>query len=149
MAQPLACVFAALTDAEYVPFHDAGLGASGDGKRGTTSAFPSITFALCALASNDALRSSTMASSSSSVRLLSGLLCSTLCSRGTSSAQIFMYAAGCVLRTFSIAAAPCFLKSAANARRKSLLNDLRVASNEPPGFPDHPGANLPLMRLGE
>src|SRR6516164_8597145 len=45
-----------------------------------------------------------------------------------------MYAAGCVLRTFSIAAAPCFLKSAANARRKSLLNDLRVASNEPPGF---------------
>src|SRR5262249_46143755 len=35
--------------------------------------------------------------------------------------------------TFSIAAAPCFLKSAASASRKSLLNDLRVASNDPPG----------------
>ena len=31
-----------------------------------------------------------------------------------------------------IAAAPCFLKSAASASRKSLLNDLRVASKEPP-----------------
>src|SRR5262249_39816590 len=40
------------------------------------------------------------------------------------------------------------LKSAESASRKSLLNDLRVASNDPPGFPDHPGANLPLMRLG-
>jgi len=39
------------------------------------------------------------------------------------------------LRTFSIAAAPCFLKSSASASRKSLLNDLRVASNDPPGFP--------------
>src|SRR5262249_11487409 len=38
------------------------------------------------------------------------------------------------LRTFSIAAAPCFLKSAASASRKSLLNDLRVASNAPPAF---------------
>ena len=37
------------------------------------------------------------------------------------------------MRTFSIAAAPCFLKSAASASRKSLLNDLRVASKEPPG----------------
>src|SRR6516165_1364807 len=34
-----------------------------------------------------------------------------------------------------LAAAPCFLKSAARASRKSLLNDLRVASKEPPGFP--------------
>src|SRR5262245_31759841 len=41
-----------------------------------------------------------------------------------------MYAAGCCLRTFSIAAAPCFLKSAASASRKSLLNDLRVASKD-------------------
>src|SRR5262245_50603800 len=61
--------------------------------------------------------------------------CSAFISLGTRSAQIFMYAAGCVLRTFSIAAAPCFLKSAASASRKSLLNDLRVASKEPPGFP--------------
>src|SRR5262249_16008093 len=53
-------------------------------------------------------------------------------SRGTSKAHIFMYAAGCCLRTFSIAAAPCFLKSAASAIRKSLLNDLRVASKDPP-----------------
>jgi hypothetical protein len=57
------------------------------------------------------------------------------CSRGTSKAQIFMYAAGCCLRTFSIAAAPCFLKSAASVSRKSLLNDRRVPSKDPPGFP--------------
>jgi hypothetical protein len=37
-------------------FHDAALGAAGTGKLGTTSASPSITFALCAWASNDALR---------------------------------------------------------------------------------------------
>src|SRR5262249_8418633 len=51
-----------------------------------------------------------------------------------------MYAAGCCLRTFSIAAAPCFLKSAVSARRKSRLNDLRVASNDPPGLPRRIGA---------
>jgi hypothetical protein len=26
------------------------------------------------------------------------------------------------------------------------LNARRVASGEPPGFPEYPGANLPLMR---
>ena len=41
--------------------------------------------------------------------------CSSVISLGTKSAQIFMYAAGCCSRTFSIAAAPCFLKSAASA----------------------------------
>jgi uncharacterized protein YjbI with pentapeptide repeats len=56
------------------------------------------------------------------------------------------------LRTFSIAAAPCFLKSAASASRKSLLNDLRVASNDPPGFPNLSyaslsGANLTVAKL--
>src|SRR5262245_63026610 len=61
------------------------------------------------------------------------LLCSTLNSLGTSKAQIFMYAAGCVLRTFSMACGPWRLKSAESASRKSLLNDLRVASNDPPG----------------
>jgi hypothetical protein len=50
-------------------------------------------------------------------------------------AQTFRYTAGCCSRTFAIAAAPWFLKSAASARRKSLLNDLRVASKDPPGFP--------------
>jgi hypothetical protein len=38
-------------------------------------------------------------------------------------------------RSISIADAPCFLKSAVSASRKSLLNDLREASNEPTGFP--------------
>ena len=53
----------------------------------------------------------------------------------------------------SIASAPCFLKSAASASRKSLLNDLRVASNDPPGFPDFQnskrgggGGSYPLTR---
>jgi len=30
--------------------------------------------------------------------------------------------------------------------QKALLNALRVASGLPPGFPENPGANLPLMR---
>jgi hypothetical protein len=34
------------------------------------------------------------------------------------------------LRTFAITEAPCCLKSVASASRKSLLNDLRVASND-------------------
>jgi hypothetical protein len=76
--------------------------------------------------------SSMACSISSSLICLIVLECSICISLGTKSAQIFMYAAGCVLRTFSIAAAPCFLKSAASASRKSLLNDLRVASKEPP-----------------
>src|SRR5262249_52730462 len=81
---------------------------------------------------------------SSSLIALTPPLCSIFISRGTSKAQIFMYAAGCCLRTFSIAAAPCFLKSAARASKKSLLNDLRVASKEPPGFPP---AELSAKRL--
>ena len=63
-----------------------------------------------------------------------GGVVSTFISRGTSKVQIFMYAAGCCSRTFSIASAPCFLKSAASASRKSLLKDLRVASKDPPGL---------------
>ena len=70
-------------------FYNPGLGATGAGKLGTTSACPSITLALCAWASNDALRCSIMASSCSSVSSLIGLLCSTLCSRRTSSARPF------------------------------------------------------------
>ena len=114
-------------------FYDAGLRAAGAGKLGTTSASPSITCAASpARASSIAWIASMAASICSSDIGLIALLCSTFISRGTSKAQIFMYAAGCCLRTFSIAAAPCFLKSAASASRKSLLNDLRVASLEQP-----------------
>src|SRR5262245_58260460 len=81
------------------------LALTGDGKLGTAS--PSISFALCAWPSIDALRCSIMASSSSSVSSLSGFLCSTLCSRGTSRARILRYA-GCSLATFSIAFLPCW-----------------------------------------
>src|SRR6516165_10847356 len=140
----------ALLGACEAPLHDAFVGLAGAGQLGTTSASPSITFAASpACAANMALIAAIACSSSSSVRSFTPPECSSFISLGTKSAQIFMYAAGCCLRTFSIAAAPCFLKSAASASRKSLLNDLRVASKEPPGFPDHPGANLPLMRLGE
>ena len=65
------------------------VGLAGTGKLGTTSASPSITFALCAWASNDALRCSIMASSYSSVRSLTPPKCSTFTSRGTSIAQTF------------------------------------------------------------
>src|SRR5262249_39536820 len=62
----------------------------GAGKLGTTSASPSITLAF-APASRFAiisLSSSTVRSSCSSAMSLIGLLCSTLCSRGTSRARI-------------------------------------------------------------
>src|SRR5262245_24367835 len=111
----------------------------GGGRAGTGSASPSITLAF-ASASRLAISSSiaSMARSiCSSVIALTPPVCSTWSSRGTSKAHIFMYATGCCLRTFSIAAAPCFLKSAASASRKSLLNDLRVASKDPPGLLTH------------
>src|SRR5215470_12707844 len=125
------------------------LGLRGAG-RAAGSATPSTTlaFAPASRAAINSLIISSDRSSCSSVMAFTPPECSNFISRGTSKAHIFMYAAGCCLRTFSIAAAPCFLKSAASASRKSLLNDLRVASKDPPGFPDHPGANLPLMRLG-
>src|SRR6516165_12126420 len=43
-------------------------------------------------------------------------------------------------------AAPCFLKSAASASRKSLLNALRVASSDPPGFQQFLDFTLPPYR---
>src|SRR6516165_8459943 len=61
---------------------------SGAGSAAASTSLPSTILAPCAWASNDALRCSIMASSSSSVSSLSGLLCSTLCSRGTSGARI-------------------------------------------------------------
>src|SRR6516164_3692615 len=69
-----------------------GLGESSSGPRCTStdigSIVPSIIFAGApACASSDVFRYSIMASSSSSDRLLITLLCSTLCSRGTSSAR--------------------------------------------------------------
>src|SRR5262249_37895263 len=103
-----------------------------------TSSPPKVFEAALAPASRWAISSfriSSDRSSCSSVIALTSPECSNFISRGTRSAQIFMHAAGCCLRTFSITDAPCFLKSAASASRKSLLNDLRVASNEPPGFP--------------
>jgi hypothetical protein len=58
------------------------------------SIIPSITLTgPPACASSEVLRYSIMASSCSSVRSLSELVCWTLCSRGTSSARIFKYAA--------------------------------------------------------
>src|SRR5262245_45405473 len=125
------------------PLHDAFVGVAGAGKLGTTSASPSITCAVSPARAANIASIAAMARSICSVLIaLTPPACSTFISRGTSKAQIFMYAAGCVLRTFSIAAAPCFLKSAANASRKSLLNDLRVASKEPPGFPPPRGLSL-------
>src|SRR6516164_9590185 len=125
----------ALLGACEAPVHDAFLGLAGAGKLGTTSASPSITLAVSpdrrARNPSIAAIASTICSS---VIALTPPACSSFISLGTKSAQIFMYAAGCCSRTFSIAAAPCFLKSAASASRKSLLNDLRVASKEPPGF---------------
>jgi len=41
---------------------------------------------------------------------------------------------------------PCSCQSSARSSRKRLLNALRVASGDPPGFPENPGANLPLTR---
>src|SRR5262249_50602305 len=101
----------------------------GGGRAGTGSGTPSITLAFApawrlAISSSIA---SIARSICSSVIALTPPEWSNFISRGTSKAHIFMYTAGCCLRTFSIAAAPCFLKSAASASRKSLLNDLRVA----------------------
>src|SRR6516225_3970206 len=115
------------------PLHDAFVGLAGAGKPGTTSAPPQSLSP--ARAANIASIAAMASSICSSLIALTPPACSTFISLGIKSAQIFMYAAGCCLRTFSIAAAPCFLKSAASANEKSLLNDLRVASKEPPGFP--------------
>jgi hypothetical protein len=87
------------------------------------SIIPSITLIEpLACASSDVFRYSIMASSSWSDRLLITLLCSTLCSRGHSSARIFKYAAGCVRRTRSIAFAPPCRKSRNNAAMNSPFN---------------------------
>src|SRR5262249_30925739 len=96
------------------------LGESSSGPRCTStdigSIVPSITLAgPPACAASEASKYSIMASSCSSVSSLSGLLCSTLCSRGTSRARIFKYAAGCVRRTRSIAFGPPCRKSRSNA----------------------------------
>jgi hypothetical protein len=73
-------------------------------------------------ASSGVLMYSIMASSCSSVRSLIGLLCWTLCSRGTSSARIFKYAAGRVRRTRSIAFGPPCRKSRSRAAMNSPFN---------------------------
>jgi hypothetical protein len=98
-----------------------GLGAGAMAAAG--SAVPSITLTEPrACASSDVVRYSIIASSCSSVRFLSALLCSTLCSRGTSSARIFKYAAGCVRRTRSIAFGPPCRKSRSRAAINSPFN---------------------------
>ena len=98
-----------------------GLGAGAVAAAG--SIVPSITLIEpLACASSDVFRYSIMASSSSSDRLLITLLCSTLCSRGTSSARIFKYAAGCVRRTRSIAFGPPCRKSRSRAAINSPFN---------------------------
>src|SRR5262249_3534230 len=72
--------------------------------------------------------------------------CSSFPSLGTSIAQTFKYAAGDSRRTRLNTSRPCCCQSSARSSRKRLLNARRVASGEPPGFPEYPGANLPLMR---
>ena len=75
------------------------VGLAGAGKLGTTSASPSITFAASpACAANIALIAAMASSISSSLIALTPPECSNFISRGTRSAQIFRYAAGCVLR---------------------------------------------------
>ena len=87
------------------------------------SIIPSITLTgPPACASSEVLMYSIMASSSSSVRSLIRLRCSTLCSRGTNSAKIFKYAAGCVRRTRSIAFGPPCRKSRSRAAINSPFN---------------------------
>src|ERR1700758_698090 len=71
-------------------------------------------------------------SSCSSVRPLSGLLCSTFISRDTRSEQTFKYEAGDSRRTRLNTSRPCCCQSSARSSRKRLLNARRVASGEPP-----------------
>src|SRR6516165_3220844 len=98
-----------------------GLGACAVAASG--SIVPSITLIEPpACASIDVFRYSIMASSSWSDRRLITLLCSTLCSRGHSSARIFKYAAGCVRRTRSIAFGPPCRKSRSKAAINSPFN---------------------------
>jgi hypothetical protein len=65
--------------------------------------------------------------------VFSELLYSTLCSRGTSKAQIFRYAAGCVLRTFATAFSLCLEKSPGNAQIAASLSLLREPRSRPAG----------------
>src|SRR5262249_50274462 len=65
-------------------------------------------------------------------------LFSTFISRGTSIAQTFRYAAGDSRRTRLNTSRPCCCQSSARSSRKRLLNALRVASGDPPGFPENP-----------
>src|SRR5215468_5449515 len=120
----------------------------GAGKLGTTSASPSITLALaprpaarCAIRLSMASR---VRSSSSSVIALTPPECSNFISRGTSIAQTFKYAAGDSRRTRLKTSRPCCCQSSARSSRKRLLKALRVASGEPPGFPENPGRYWPL-----
>src|SRR5262249_28793131 len=72
--------------------------------------------------------------------------CSICISFGTNIAQTFKYVAGDSRRTRLNTSRPCCCQSSARSSRKRLLNARRVASGEPPGFPECPDANLPLMR---
>src|SRR5262245_52360269 len=81
---------------------------------------------------------SVMASSCSSVRSLSGLLCSTLCSRGTSRVRHRKYTPGCSRRTCAMAFSPCLRKSRKSAQMTSSLNALREPRGRPAGLPETP-----------
>src|SRR5262245_15257469 len=74
------------------------------------------------------------------------LECSTFICFGTSIAETFRSEAGDSRRTRLTTSRPCCCQSSARSSRKRLLNARRVASGEPPGFPECPDANLPLMR---
>src|SRR5262249_46895781 len=87
-----------------------------------------------ACAASEVSMYSIMASSSSSVRSLSGLLCWTLCSRGISMAITFSHTPGCSRRTFAMAFSPCREKSLSNAQIPASLSLLREPRSRPAGF---------------
>src|SRR5262249_29746601 len=108
----------------------------GGGRAGTGSAIPSIILAF-ASASRLAIisrRISIERSNCSSLIALTPPECSHFISPGTSIAQTFKYADGDSRRTRLNTSRPCCCQSSARSSRKRLLNALRVASGDPPGF---------------
>src|SRR5262245_40939277 len=84
------------------------------------SFIPSITLTgPRACAASEVSMYSIMASSCSSVRSLSGLLCWTLCSRGISRVRHRKYTPGCSRRTLAMAFSPCSRKSRRSAQMTS------------------------------
>src|SRR5262245_8648752 len=122
------------------------LTAVGAGKLGIAS--PSITLAFAA-----ASRLAIISLISSIPRLICSVViaftppdCSTFISRGTNETSNFKNIAGLFFITLSMAFAPPRRKALCSSAMVSALSALRARSGLPPGFPENPGANLPLMR---